>query len=150
MEIIQSNIVSIMLWLIVSVLSFRHVYKNWKFFRLSYRNVLLITIPISLTLLLMSVWSDLAIYIFLLVALIASYIKMYRSRLERTSLATIIDDKYLLLKFPVQTHESNMTFRVWVYLWHLSNDILALVLVTVLGYILDRSGAILELITILK
>lgn len=147
MEHIQSHSFSIIFWLIVAVLSYRHLYVNWKVFRLSYRNVLFVCIPTSLLLLLLSAfWSEVGFKAFFGVSIISSYIKQYKSRLERTSLKQEVNDKHLLMRFPIQKRESNFVFRLRVYLWHFVNDSLAFSFVVIFGSIVDHYEVIFELL----
>lgn len=75
--------------------------------------------------------------------------KVYKSRIDRGTIQSKIDDKYLLFSYPLHTGETMGKYRLRVYRWHLMNDVSACVFVWVLGETLCHLDLVVEIIKIL-
>lgn len=137
--------ISIVAWLIVAYLAIRHLYVNREVFSYSYKIALCISMLVLLPLLLASIWSDDAFVGYLVASLVFSSVKIHKSRIERSSFEGKIRDLFFLLKYPA--YDASFR-RLRAYFWHLSHDMLALLLVWTIGEIFSDFVIMLTLIKI--
>ena len=139
--------ISIVAWLAITYLVFRHLKINSKdkLFSYSYKMTLCVSMLVMLPLLLASIWSDDAFVGYLLSSFVLAGVKIHKSRVERSSIEKRIDDSFFLFKYPA--YDASFR-RLRAYFWHLSHDMLALLIVWTIGEIFSDFVRILTLIKI--
>lgn len=141
--------ISIVPWLVIiyviTYFAIRHLYVNWEVFGYSYKMTLCLSILVLLPLLLASIWSDDAFVGYLLSSFVLAGVKIHKSRVERSSIEKRIDDSFFLFKYPA--YDASFR-RLRAYFWHLSHDMLALLIVWTIGEIFSDFVTMLTLFKI--
>ncbi len=156
MNSLQIHSVSVLIWLSVLGILVYYISVNRKKFLLSYRWWLIVGSIVSMLFLLWSIWDVVGAFLFVVWSLVWSYIKIYKNRVRRSILPSMIDDSSLPLNkffsYPQLTYTNgdeyptDQAFRDTAYAWHLANDLAAFVIVYIIGGIFENLNTISELL----